>query len=118
MTKTRAALFEEDDIDLSDFKAEVEPKSHFPEKEEVKAVSEQAGFSSREAYKENTETVTADTKRKPYNSSDTQKIQLNIRVTQEVADAFYRIARKNEWNLGQTLKKAVLALEKGMSLDT
>ena len=115
MTSKRAALFEENNIDLSDFKAEAAPKSHFPEKGDVKAISEQAGFSSREAHDEK---VAVDTKRKPFNASDSQKIQLNIRVTQEVADAFYRIARENEWNLGQTLKKAVLALEKAMSLDT
>lgn len=111
MPSTRAALFENDDVDLSGFKPELTPDSDLPAKDDVKAVSEQAGFSSREAHTTSSDDVRPETKRKPYNASDSQKIQLNIRVTQDVADAFYRLARENDWNLGQTLKKAVSALQ-------
>lgn len=123
MTRTRAALFDEDEVDLSAFKAEVKPQIGFPSKSDVKTISEQSGFSSREPHDITnqipTSGVTAhDTntsRRKPYNSSDTQKVQLNIRVSQEVADIFYRLTKENEWSLGQTLKKAVLALENQLS---
>jgi hypothetical protein len=123
MTKTRAALFEDDEVDISIFKADAKLDNYFPPKGDVKAVSEQSGFSSREPQTSSSSISESDSannnpakiKKKPFNSSEIQKVQLNIRVSQEVADAFYRITKENEWSLGKTLKKAITALEKQIS---
>lgn len=43
------------------------------------------------------------------------KGQLNIKVRSETLDAFYSIADAEKWVLGETLERAVAALQKELS---
>jgi hypothetical protein len=40
-------------------------------------------------------------------------VQLNIKVRAEALDSFYALADRQGWVLGETLEKALSALEKG-----
>jgi hypothetical protein len=113
----RASVFDtEADFDLSGF-APKQPKA--PEKkipaDAVRAVSEAANFPSREALAPPPAmapaVAKAEEKRELRRYRTGRNVQLNIKVKSETLETFYKIADQHGWVLGETLERAVKALE-------
>lgn len=113
MSNPRADIFDEntDDLDLSGF----EPKQAGKSKksvntlEQVRAVTEANKF----------------TRRSPTPSKPTRRIyrtgrnvQLNIKASQPTVETFYRIADQQGWVLGETLERALEALDRSLKSTT
>lgn len=101
MTGRRASVFNED-LDVSDFKPTASGNGALPE--HVKAVAEPASFRSRDP-------VAAPTRREQRRYRTGRNVQLNLKVRQEDADAFYALADKHGWVLGEAFQKAIEALQ-------
>jgi len=105
MTGTRVSVFEAD-LDVSDFAPkEVEEGV---KREQVRAVAEPAAFRSREA-------APAPPRREPRRHRTGRNVQLNLKVRQEDADAFYALADEKGWVLGEAFEIAVQALKERVS---
>jgi hypothetical protein len=117
MANTRARLFEDsDDIDLSGFKPKETPAPMAPPAEQVKAVSESANFRSREPANEASNAPSppkaSKPKRQPRTHRTGRNVQFNVKASQDAVDVFYRISDEQEWVLGETLERALAALER------
>lgn len=107
MTNERGSLFEGEDLDLEGFEAKKNstnkgtstPKKATPPKSAVQALAAKAGFTPRS---------TRRSRRKRTGRTE----QLNIKVTPEIFEKFYRLADANEWVLGELLEHALPALER------
>ena len=107
----RAPVFEqpapEDDrLDLSDF-APKPPgagagRAAGTDQRQVRAVAEPAAFRSREP---------APPRREARRHRTGRNVQLNLKVRQEDADAFYALADERGWVLGEAFQMAVEALK-------
>jgi len=109
MSNERAPLFGEDaDLDLSGFtpKAKGTPAAR---PEQVRAVSEGTAFRSREPQPP-PERESA--KRIPRRYRTGRNVQLNLKVRQEAVDAFYGLADRHGWVLGEAFERAIAALER------
>jgi hypothetical protein len=105
MTTERASIFGTDgDFDVSGF-APQKPRSDAP-RERIRQVSEASEFRSREPER----APTADAEPRSYRTG--RNIHLNIKVRAETRTRFYRIADDKGWVLGETLERAVEALER------
>src|SRR5690348_13363661 len=106
----RASIFETGaDFDVSGFVAkESKPKTQAPP-EAVRAVAEQAEFRSREPAPTQKK---KSTEREHRRYTTGRNVQLSLKVRREAQDRFYAIADQQGWVLGETLEKAVSALEK------
>lgn len=105
MANARASVFDDTSIDVSDFV--VRPPQEGAPREQVKAVAEPASFRSRES-----PPVPARREARRYRTG--RNVQLNIKVRQEDANAFYDVADEKGWVLGEAFEMAVRALkEKG-----
>jgi hypothetical protein len=101
----RAGFFDDADFDfdVTGFALQ-KPKEKIPT-EQVRAVAEGAQFPSREPE--------AKKKRREVRRYRTGRdAQFNIKADPQVIEAFYAIAEKQGWVLGQTLERAVEALQK------
>jgi hypothetical protein len=113
MTKERASIFDEgtdQNIDLTGFepkKARAERPSESPEK--VKALSEANNFTSRAPARLPQSPPLRRGRRTGRN------MQLNIKATQDTVDLFYRLADSQGWVLGETLERALVALERELT---
>jgi hypothetical protein len=111
MTKGRASIFDEEadqDLDLSGFepkKARAERPSESPEK--VRTLSEANNFPSRAPA------------RPPLRRGRRtgRNMQLNIKATQDTVDLFYRLSDSQGWVLGETLERALEALERDLAAE-
>ena len=104
MTGRRAPVFNED-LDISDFKPT--PAGSGVQREQVKAIAEPASFHSRDP--ESASLV----RREPRRHRTGRNVQLNLKVRQEDADAFYALADRHGWVLGEAFQKAIEALQRG-----
>src|SRR5262249_34621192 len=109
MSGKRASVFDtETDLDVSGFS----PKEALAPKvppQQVRAVSEAAKFQSREPSSE----MSADlTRREPRRYRTGRNIQLNIKARATAIEAFYAIADRKGWVLGETFERAVAALDR------
>lgn len=97
----RAGIFDTDD--LSDFA----PRTSLPQAkpEEVRAVAEAASFVSREG-----DVPPGPPQRSPRRHRTGRNVQLNLKVRQEAADAFYALADQLDLVLGEVFERAVKAL--------
>ena len=102
MAGRRAPVFAEE-IDVSDFSPA--PAERGVGREQVKAVAEPASFYSRDPER-------ASPSREPRRYRTGRNVQLNLKVRQEDADAFYALADKHGWVLGEAFQKAIEALQK------
>src|SRR5262249_29877794 len=110
----RASIFDNSLDDLSAFTTK--PKSDQPQTppEAVRAVAEKVQFRSREPI-----AVTAPKNdraredRRVYRPG--RNCQLNIKVSAETEAAFYALADQQGWVLGETLERAVAALQKELA---
>jgi hypothetical protein len=104
MTGTRASVFETD-LDVSDFAPKAVQEG--VNREKVRAVAEPAAFRSREA-------AAAPPRREPRRHRTGRNVQLNLKVRQEDADAFYALADEKGWVLGEAFQMAVQALKESV----
>jgi hypothetical protein len=115
MSKPRASIFEADDVDIdvSRFTPKTAPDPAAPAPEQVRAISEAANFPSREARKPASKTALADTpRRQPRRHRTGRTAQFNARTTPETVEAFYAIADRKGWLVGETVERALAALQR------
>jgi hypothetical protein len=108
MSTPRAGVFEDD---LSDFA----PKPRAPaaaRPEEVKALAEGTAFRSRDPQ---AAAPAPPGRREPRRYRTGRNVQLNLKVRQEAADAFYHIADQTGLVLGEVFEQAVEALARELS---
>lgn len=120
----RAAVFGEEDLDLSGFAPKPVPapsqSGHTTGAEAgagpmagpmggpVRGVAERAGFHSREPAAAAAGPVRREQRR--YRTG--RNVQLNLKVRQDAVDAFYKLADAQGWVLGEAFERAVAALAK------
>jgi len=110
MTQDRASIFGADEpLDVSGFA----PKPAAPA-EQVRGVAEQAGFRSRDPAPLTTPSGAASEagRRAPRRYRTGRNVQLNLKVRQEAADAFYALADAEGLVLGEAFERAIAALER------
>ncbi len=105
MAGRRASVFSED-LDVSDFKPSAGDKG--VQREQVKAVAGPASFHSRDP--EPAPVVREPVVREPRRHRTGRNVQLNLKVRQVDADAFYALADQHGWVLGEAFQKAIDAL--------
>jgi hypothetical protein len=100
MNAQRASPFDAaDDLDVSGFAPKAAPPQPAARPEQVRAVSEAVQFQSRE----------------PRRYRTGRNTQLNIKARTEAIDAFYAIADKQGWVLGETFERAIDALNRELN---
>ena len=102
MARNRAPVFEQPDLDVSDFAPK--PATEGVGLEQVRAVAEPASFRSRES-------APLPPRREPRRHRTGRNVQLNLKVRQADADAFYALADEKGWVLGEAFQLAVQALK-------
>ena len=106
----RASIFDSDgDFDVSKFAPKQNKEKTETSAEAVRAVAESSDFRSREPAPAPKKAST-EKERRRYTTG--RNIQLNIKVRSETLDAFYSIADAEKWVLGETLQRAVAALQR------
>jgi hypothetical protein len=114
MTGGRASIFDEEtDLDLSGF----EPKKRrtatpAESADKVRALSEANNFPSRAARPQSAESSPHRRGRRTG-----RNMQLNIKATQDTVDLFYRLSDSQGWVLGETLERALEALERDLAAE-
>ena len=107
----RASVFDQGpDIDVSGFKPRTAAKPA-AQPEQVKAVSENASFVSREPIRAPLQAATPVT-REPRRHRTGRNIQFNIKARADIIERFYALADRKGWILGETFERAVAALER------
>jgi hypothetical protein len=118
MNGERAGIFDtEDELDVSGF-APKSPGERAARPEQVRAVSEVANFRSREArppVPKPIEAMTEPVPREPRRYRTGRNTQLNIKARAEVIEAFYTLADRGGWVLGEAFEHAVAALERNFA---
>lgn len=112
VSRSRAPLFEEDDLDLSGFAPRT--PSLGERAEQVRAVAEPAAFRSREPAS-SPEVAAMPVPREPRRYRTGRNMQLNIKVREATATAFYAIADAHGWVLGETFERALAALKRELT---
>jgi hypothetical protein len=111
MSRQRASIFDEDDLDVSNFAPKAGPDSSAPPLEQVRAVAEAARFRSREP----TPPPATNARRVPRRHRTGRNVQFNVKASQETIDAFYAISDSKGWVLGETLEHALAALQRELA---
>ena len=106
MAGNRAPMFDEIDVDVSDFLPQSVQDG--ARREQVRAIAEPAAFHSRDP-------AQAPPRREPRRHRTGRNVQLNLKVRQEDADLFYALADERAWVLGETFQLAVQALKEKLS---
>ncbi len=118
MVKERASIFDDvAELDVSGFEPKSIPDKFAPAKEEVRAVAEAANFRSREAKPLKATKPAEGPPRLQRRYRTGRNIQLNLKASRETLDVFYAISDANGWVLGETLERAVEALQKELDKD-
>lgn len=111
----RASVFDgAADFDVAGFAAKKPKRAKKDETppDVIRAVSEASSFRSREPARDAKKHIP---KRAPRRHRTGRNVQLNLKVSAEVLDAFYAIADRQEWVLGETLEQAVAALQRELN---
>lgn len=125
MAGKRASAFE-DDLDLSGFAPKTDTKTDAkaaPRPAEIKAIAKQARFHEREvplAPPPPTPVPTATlapltAERAPRRYRTGRNRQINIKASDETINALYAIADAQGWVLGETLERALGALQRELN---
>ena len=118
MTQERASIFDDEDLDLSDFKPATSAQSR-PDAAAIRDLALEKGFVSRDP--ETPSPVAANAYdngpvlRRRYTTGRNR--QLNLRVTPDALRRFYALADHNGWVLGEAFEHAVTALERSLKPD-
>jgi hypothetical protein len=118
MAEERASIFDvgDDELDVRAFKPKPPAKlvdAAVPV-EQVRAVSETAQFRSRDPKPPPLQPVRREQRR----HRTGRNVQLNIKARAEVVEAFYAIADREEWVLGETFERAIEALNRELARKT
>jgi hypothetical protein len=89
----------------------------------VRAITEAANFRSREPVRTlpanpapaSSTTDASGRRRQPRIHRTGRNVQFNVKASQETIDAFYRISDAQKWVLGETLERALAALERELA---
>src|SRR4051794_23257002 len=107
MTAERASIFGDDELDVSAFKPKPPAKLvDAAPVEQVRAVSETAQFRSRDP---------KPAPREQRRHRTGRNVQLNIKARAEAVEAFYAIADREKWVLGETFERAIEALNRELT---
>jgi hypothetical protein len=109
MTKHRASIFDADEIDVSGFSPKTGPAPGAAPADQVRAIAEASQFPSREAKARPQATPV---KRQPRRFRTGRTAQFNARTTPETVAAFYAIADDQNWKVGETIERALAALQR------
>ena len=113
----RVPLFGEEDLDVSGFSPH--PTAPGERAEQVRAVAEPAAFHSRDpdsARRQAGEPPSAAAaRREPRRYRTGRNMQLNLKVRQATADAFYALADQQGWVLGEAFERALAALQRELA---
>jgi hypothetical protein len=102
MNKDRASIFEADSLDVSGFAPKASASDTMVPLAQVRAIAEASQFPSREAPK----------RREPRRHRTGRTAQFNARTTPETVAAFYAVADRMRWLVGETLERALAALQR------
>jgi hypothetical protein len=105
MGKTPSSIFDGDDLDVSGFAPKNGQRLNEMSPDLVRAVSEAARFSSREAIP----------RRAPRIYRTGRTMQFNARATPETVEAFYAIADQQKWLISEALEQALAALKRELA---
>jgi hypothetical protein len=111
MAEERANIFEDDEVDVSDFRPK--PPTNVVDVEQVRAVSEAANFRSRDPKP----AVVEPLRREQRRHRTGRNVQLNIKARAEAIEAFYAITDREHWVLGETFERAIEALKRELARD-
>jgi hypothetical protein len=112
MTKQRASIFDDPgELDVSGFQPKPAPDKTAPPPEAIKTVSEAANFRSRDPAPAPKKT----TKREPRRHRTGRNQQFNVKATAETIETFYAISDRQDWVLGETLERALAALQRELA---
>jgi hypothetical protein len=113
MSKPRASIFDTaDDLDLGGFAPKSSVDTKGPPAEAVRAVAEAAQFRSREA---SPSKPPKPSKRKARVYRTGRNVQFAVKATKEIVDTFYAITEAQNWVMGETLERAIGALQRELS---
>jgi hypothetical protein len=111
MPEERASIFGDDDLDVSAFKPK--PASQPSARpEQVREVSEAVSFHSRDP-KPGPPAPPVRREQRRYRTG--RNVQLNIKARAEAVEAFYAIADRQHWVLGETFERAIEALNRELA---
>jgi hypothetical protein len=111
MTKERASIFAGDDaLDVSGFAPKSGLEANAVPAELVRGIAEASRFPSREAKPPAADL--APMRRLPRIHRTGRTMQFNARTTPETVEALYAIADQRGWLVGETLERALAALQR------
>jgi hypothetical protein len=117
MAVERASIFSDDDeLDVSAFKPKTAAslvENDAAAVEQVRVVSEAANFRSRDPKPP----PAIPLRREQRRHRTGRNVQLNIKARAEAVDAFYAIADRERWVLGETFERAIEALTRELSRE-
>jgi hypothetical protein len=121
MAKPRASIFDNtEDFDVSGFKPTATAETA-PPTDQVRAIAEASNFPSREPRKPSQPLQAAEAvpmpKRTPRRHRTGRTAQFNARTTPETVEAFYAIADRKGWLIGETVEHALAALERELQTE-
>jgi hypothetical protein len=101
----RPNIFDDEEIDVSAFspKTDLGPRG---DKEALRQVGESTGFQSRPV------------QRTPHRYRTGRTAQFNTRIMPAAFDRFYQIAEQQGWKIGETVEKALAALERELGRES
>jgi hypothetical protein len=118
MASPRASIFDDpDELDVSSFVPKSMPDSTAPPPEKVREVSEAAQFHSREPGARASGPAEAEPRREQRRYRTGRNVQFNVKASQQTIDAFYSIADREGWVLGETLEHALAALQRELEAN-
>jgi hypothetical protein len=102
-------------LDLSRFQPEPEGATPALDRDKLKEISEASNFPSRQPPRIPEKPASG----KPRRVHRTgRNVQFNVKAAQETIDAFYAISNQQGWVLGETLNKALAALQRELAGHT
>lgn len=108
----RASIFDDGttELDISSFapKVKTDEPAQSPPPEQVRAVTQSANFKSREPQAPKVQPP----KRPPRRHRTGRNVSFSLKAEQDVIDDFYSISDTQKWVLGQTLRRALEALQR------
>jgi hypothetical protein len=112
MTRERASIFAGDEaLDVSGFAPKAGHDLSVVPAELVRGIAEASRFPSREAKI----SLPAPTRRPPRIHRTGRTMQFNARTTPQTVEALYAIADRQGWLVGETLERALAALQRELA---
>jgi hypothetical protein len=112
--KNRASIFEAEELDVSSFAPKASESETVVPIAQVRAIAEASQFPSREAPRPQPVSNSCQNigRREPRRHRTGRTAQFNARTTPETVAAFYAVADRMRWLVGETLERALAALQR------